>query len=107
MIKLLFRIFALLFLGIATITAILDITRSIADSAVVLTPLGQDWFNYSRETLGLLQAGIQRNVHPVIWDPGIQTILQMPTWLVFGVLALLFALIGRKRKQKWQDRYGA
>lgn len=107
MIKFIFRLLALLCLGIAAITAILDITRSIADSAIVLTPLGLDWFNYSRDTLGLLQAGIQRNVHPAIWDPGIQTILQAPTWLVFGVLALLFALIGRRKKQKWQDQYGA
>ncbi len=107
MIKFLFRLLALVSLGIAAITAILDITRSIADSTMVLTPLGLDWYNYSRASLGLLQAGIQRNLHPLIWDPVIQSILQAPTWFVFGVLALLFALIGRRRKQKWQDQYGA
>lgn len=107
MFKFIFRTLALLSLGIAAVTAILDITRSIADSTIVMTALGQDWFTYSRATLGLLQAGIQRNVHPFIWDPGIQSILVLPTWLVFGVLALLFGIIGRRKKQNWQDQYGA
>ena len=107
MFKFIFRLLALLFLIIAAVTATLDITRSIADSTLVITPLGQDWFTYSRETLGLLQTGIQRKLHPAIWDPGIQTILQGPTWLVFGILALLFGLMGRKKKHKWQDQYGA
>ena len=107
MFKFIFRLLALVFLGVAAITAILDITRSIADSTIVFTPLGLDWYTYSRSTLGLLQTGIQRQLHPAIWDPGIQTILQVPTWLVFGVLALVFGLLGRRKKQKWQDQYGA
>ncbi len=107
MVKFIFRVLAFLSLLLTAVTAILDITRSIADKTIVVTPLGLDWYNYSRETLGLLQTGIQRKLHPLIWDPGIQTILQAPSWLVFGVLALIFALIGRRKKPKWQDQYGA
>jgi len=107
MFKLIFRLLALLFLVLAAITAILDVTRSIADSTIVMTALGQDWFNFHLSSLNFSQAIIQRYVHPAIWDPGIQTILLLPSWLVFGVLALLFGLIGRRRKKKWQDYYGA
>ena len=107
MFKFIFRMLALLFLVLAAVTAVLDITRSIADSTFVMTALGQDWFNISPSTLNFSQAMIQRYVHPAIWDPGVQTILQAPSWLVFGVLALFFGLIGRRKKQKWQDQYGA
>jgi hypothetical protein len=107
MFKFLFRLFALMFLLLAAVTGILDITRSIADSTVVMTPLGQDWFNYSASTLNQFQSLVQRYVHPDVWDPGIQKILVMPSWLVFGVLALIFGLFGRRVKKRWQDQYGA
>jgi len=107
MFKFLFRLFALMFLLLAAVTGVLDITRSIADSTVVMTPLGQDWFNYSASTLNQFQSLVQRYVHPDVWDPGIQKILVMPSWLVFGVLALIFGLFGRRVKKRWQDQYGA
>ncbi|MCB1422105.1 MAG: hypothetical protein KDJ69_06485 [Nitratireductor sp.] len=106
MLKSLFRILALFALALALVTAVLDITRSIADSAVVMTPLGVDWFNLSPSTLNLAQATIQRYVHPYIWDPVIQTILLAPSWVVFAILWLLFSLAGRQRKLRLQDRYG-
>lgn len=106
MLKSLFRILALFALALALVTAVLDITRSIADSAVVMTPLGVDWFNLSPSTLNLAQATIQRYVHPYVWDPVIQTILLAPSWVVFGILWLLFSLAGRQRKLRLQDRYG-
>ena len=107
MFKLIFNLIALVFLILTVITGVLDITRSIADSAIVMTPLGKIWFDFSVSSLNFSQAMIQRYVHPAIWDPGVQTILKAPGWLVFGVLALLFGFFGRKRKQKWQDQYGA
>ena len=107
MFKLIFKIIALLSLVMAAITAILDITRSIADSTIVMTALGQDWFNFSPSTLNFSQAIVQRYLHPAIWDPGIQMILLAPSWLVFAVLALLFGLLGRRKRKRWQDQYGA
>jgi len=103
MFKSICRILALFSLSLALITAVLDITRSIADSALIMTPLGVDWFNFSPGTLNLAQATVQRYVHPFLWDPIIQTMLLSPSWFVFGVLWLLFALAGRKRKNTWQD----
>ncbi len=104
MFKSILRILALFALAMALITAVLDMTRSIADSSVIMTPLGVDWFNLSPSTLNLAQATVQRYVHPYLWDPVIQTILQAPSWFVFGVLWFLLALAGRRRKRSWQDR---
>jgi hypothetical protein len=104
MFKSICRILALVALSLALIAAVLDITRSIADSALIMTPLGVDWFNLSPATLNISQATIQRYVSPFLWDPVIQTILLSPTWFVFGVLWLVFALLGRQPKKSWQDR---
>lgn len=105
MLKPLLRLLALFALAMALITAVLDITRSIADSALIMTPLGVDWFNLSPATLNVSQATIQRYVHPILWDPVIQTILLAPSWFVFGVIWLLLSLLGRNRKSRWRSRY--
>jgi hypothetical protein len=105
MLKSILRILALFALAMALITAVLDITRSIADSAPIMTPLGVDWFNLSPGTLNLASSTIQEYVHPYLWDPVIQNILLAPSWFIFGVLWFLLSLAGRRRKSRWQDRY--
>ena len=107
MLKPIFRILALFALAMTLITAVLDIARSIADSQLIITPLGQDWFNFSSSTLNLAQATIQRYIHPVIWDPVIQKILLAPSWLVFGVIWFCLMWIGRQSNNRWRDKYSA
>jgi hypothetical protein len=96
---------ALFALALALITAVLDITRSIADSTLVMTPLGVDWFNFSPATLNASQATIQNYVHPIVWDPVIQTILLAPSWFVFSIIWLILTLLGKNRKSRWEGRY--
>ena len=103
--KTLLRILALFSLAIAVIAAVLDVTRSIADSSVVFTPLGLDWYNFAPSSLNQAQNIIQELVHPVIWDPIIQTILLAPSWAVFTILWMIFSLLGSRKKAKWQDNY--
>ncbi|GAA0779965.1 hypothetical protein GCM10009077_24220 [Roseibium denhamense] len=63
-------------------------------------PLGQVWFTHSPDTLNLVQAAIQRHVHPGLWDPGIQTVLTWPVWAVFAPLGLLLLWMGAKRSRQ-------
>ncbi|MBN7761536.1 MULTISPECIES: hypothetical protein [Nitratireductor] len=99
MFRLIFRILALFALAVAVVMAVIDATRSIAASALIVTPLGESWYSVSPDTLNLSQALIQRYTFPVIWDPAIIYILTLPGWLVFAVLALLFHAIGYRRKR--------
>ncbi len=99
MFRLIFRILALFALAVAVVMAVIDATRSIAASALIITPLGESWYSVSSDTLNLSQALIQRYTFPVIWDPAIIYILTLPGWLVFAVLALLFHAIGYRRKR--------
>ena len=96
----------LLALALAVITAVLDLTRSIANSALTITPLGLEWFNFAPASLNLSQAIVQRYVHEWLWDPVIQSILLMPSWLVFVLLATLFLWLGRGDDKNWKNKFG-
>jgi len=84
----------------AIVAFVIDGTKSIAESSLILTPLGQTWFELHPASLSVLQAVIQRYLHPLIWDPVIQFILTMPTWTVTGILGLLLLSLGRRRKRQ-------
>ena len=101
MIRFFFRFLAVVALAVAVILAVVDATRSIATSELVLTPLGTSWYAVSPDTLNLAQALVQRYVFPALWDPMIVSILTLPGFVVFLVLALLFHLIGRRRSRRF------
>jgi hypothetical protein len=52
--------------------------------------LGQLWYDLHRSSLNLVQAVVQRYIHPFLWDPIIVTIL---LWWAFAVMMLLGLLI--------------
>jgi hypothetical protein len=100
MIRFVFRALALFALAVAVVMAVLDATRSIGASHLMLTPLGESWYSVSPETLNLSQALIQRYTLPMLWDPVMIWILNLPGFVVFAVLAALLYAIGRKPKRR-------
>src|ERR1700680_2447534 len=64
-------------------------------------PLGQLWFDLNRSSLNLVQAVVQRYLHPFLWDPIIVTVL---LWWAFAVLmvlgVLILALSGRRARAR-------
>jgi hypothetical protein len=52
--------------------------------------LGQLWYQLNRSGLNLMQAVVQRYIHPFLWDPIIVTVL---LWWAFAVLMVLGALL--------------
>ena len=100
------RMLGMIALAIGVITAVLDVTRSIADSAMVMTSLGKEWYEFSPSGLNNAQALVQRHIHPYLWDPVIIKILLLPSWVVFAVLAALLLWCGQVREKRWQSRFG-
>nr|WP_321442589.1 hypothetical protein [uncultured Cohaesibacter sp.] len=86
--------------ALALLALVLDGVRSIAANEVVMKSLGATWFEIDSASLNLAQATIQRNVHPLIWDPLVQWILMMPAWLAAGLVGSLLIYLGRKRRPK-------
>jgi len=61
---------------------------------------GQIWFAIDPASLNGLQAGVQRNIHPLLWDPFLLFILDQPSWVLFAFLGFLGPLcirLGRPR----------
>ncbi len=84
--------------GVVALT--IDVTRALAADTLVMTRFGEHWVQHHAASLNAAQAGIQRNVHPILWDdPTILTLLQTPTWIVFGALGVLLYWIGRRRQR--------
>ncbi len=88
-------------LVLAMVVLTIDGTKSLAsgDAQWVTTPLGEHWFKLDAPSLNLSQAIIERYVHPFLWEPVIVSLLQVPTWMFFGLLGLVLHRIGRKRRR--------
>ena len=94
------RVLGVWSLILAMVTLTIDGTKSLAsgDEQWIMTPLGEHWFKLDAPSLNAAQAAIERYVHPFLWEPLIVSLLQVPTWIFFGLLGLVLYRIGRKRR---------
>lgn len=97
--RFIFRLFALIFLAVAVIAAVVDTSRSIAASKLVLTSLGKGWADFAPNTLSATQSFVQSRMPEVIYDPGFLFLIAMPAAAVFAILAAVFYAIGAKRER--------
>jgi hypothetical protein len=98
MVRFLFRFLATISLAVAVILAVLDATRSVAMSRLVLTPLGESWKAASPATLESLRAAVEAR-WPFLWDTLGAWLLAVPGSTLFAVLALLLYAVGRRRER--------
>jgi hypothetical protein len=62
--------------------------------------LGELWYRLAPESLNIAQAGIQRGVHPLLWDPVITSLLLLPASLVPAVPGLALVILCRRRTRR-------
>lgn len=55
---------------------------------------GQLWYDLDKASLNLVQAVVQRYVHPAVWDSVFVPWLLLPGWRALAVLVIGFGLIG-------------
>lgn len=97
----LFRLIGMFLLAIAVVLAVLDITRSITASAIIMTPLAQAWADTSPTTLLSVRQFIETTLHPLLWDPAALFILKLPSWLVFWFVAMVLLWMGQRRENPY------
>ena len=97
MIRFVFRALATIALAAAVLAGLLDATRTVARDELVLTPIGSDlvlvapqWIASAREAVA---------AYPFV-PTLLEGVLAMPAWVVFGILALVFAAFGQKRRAR-------
>ena len=98
MMRALLRLIGVIFLAAAFILVVYDGARSIADSRLYLYKLGQLWTDIHAASQQSVQAKVQASLPTAVWDPVITTILDQPSWLIFGIIGTVLILLGRKRK---------
>ena len=89
-------------LAAALVFAILDTTRSITASELVITPLARTIDAWAPGSLADWRVGVEASLHPLVWDPVIVFALRLPTWLVAWFLSMLALWLG----QRSPDRLG-
>jgi hypothetical protein len=69
---------------------------------------GELWYALDRGSLNIAQAITQRYLHPVLWDPILQSALTWPAWSLLGApgVALVVALSGRRSRDEHQEEEG-
>lgn len=80
------------------IVLLTDGARSIANSALRFTPLGETALTLFGERFRLLQPAVERNLHPVLWDPVLVHMLQVPTMVAGLLLGFLLLWLGAAPK---------
>ena len=100
MIRFLLRIAAMVALAISVIMAVLDTTRTVAASKLVLTPLKTSWNAVSPDTLAAAEVFVRGKIQPLVWDTVVDWILNQPGFAVFAAVALLLYMIGYKSERK-------
>jgi len=59
--------------------------------------LGQLWYDLNRSSLNLVQAVVQRYIHPFLWDPVIVSILLCWAFAVLMVVGLVILAVSHGR----------
>jgi hypothetical protein len=87
----------------ALVALVIDATKTIAASALTVTPLGSTIAAvFGPAALTLMQQFVQQKIEVHIggwlWDPFIQWLLLVPAWVILGAIGFLLAYLGRRRR---------
>ncbi|TGQ33903.1 MULTISPECIES: hypothetical protein [unclassified Mesorhizobium] len=99
MFRFIFRLAAMISLSVAVIMAVLDATRSVAASALVMTPLNTSWLAVSPDTRAAFESFVRDKINPLLWDGAIAWVLGQPGFAVFLFLAFILYAIGYRRQR--------
>ena len=103
MIGFLARFIGLWMVAGALVALVIDGTKTIAASALTMTPMGLAWYSISPSSLMSTQEFVQRTIEAYIghwlWDPIIQWVLMAPAWAVLGIIGGWLLYVGRRRPQ--------
>jgi hypothetical protein len=99
-----FRVLSILFFLAGLVVLAVDLYSNVTmDGTLRLAALGDWWAWIHRDSLLLLQPAVERHISPVLWDPGIQTILEWPLAVELGVLGAICWLLRRRKRPLRHD----
>jgi hypothetical protein len=99
MFKFIARVLGLLLVALGFVGFVIDGTRSIANGALMFTPLGEVAYRVLGERYLLLQPAIERHIHPLLWDPVVLKLTLLPGSVVAFLLGIVLLWLGQKRSE--------
>ena len=93
------RFLAACLLLVAVMAAVDDVTRAGTAGHAIVTPAFDHWAKLAPATFSNAKGAVQRSTHPAVWDYGVRGVLQLPTWALFGLIGLLLAYAGRRKRR--------
>ena len=94
------RMLGIALLALAVVLAVLDLTRSVAASELVVTSLDASWTAASAGTRAALEGSVRRTAGEGAWSI-LLFVLAVPGWAVFGALSALLLWLGRRRRSAY------
>lgn len=95
--KMLCRLLGALLLTLTLPVSVMDITTSITQQSLTLSPFGLLWRKWFPALLQRVEFGIQENIHPDLWFKIFVPILSSPAILVMGVVGFILLAYGLKK----------
>ena len=83
-----------LFMAAAVFAGVRDGMHYHATRQIVFAPLGKLWYEIDAGSLNLVQAVIERYIHPFLWQNVVSVILQWSATITFGAIGIVLLLIG-------------
>ncbi len=97
MLRFFVRALGLLLLAAGFAALIIDGTRSIAAGGLTMARFGDLCAYFLPRVYPLLQPAIERNVHPLLWDPVMMGFFLAPSWIVLTAFGLLLLWMAKRR----------
>lgn len=79
---------------------LMDGARSIANSGLFLTSMGEFGVRMMGERFMQIQPVIERQIHPLLWDPLLFNILRLPVAFIALAFGFLMLWLGRSSVQQ-------
>ncbi len=98
MLRLFARSLGLLLLAAGFAALIVDGTRSIAASGLILARFGELCAQLFPNAFPLLQPAVERNIHPLLWDPVLRGFFAAPTFVVLLAFGLILLWLAQRRR---------
>lgn len=95
-----FRFLAAVFLLVAVIALVTDLTAPLSGpQSFKATTVEAQWQEMAPATLQSTRAAVEKGTAPWVWTGVVGPLLHLPTFLLFGLLAMLSGYLGRRRRK--------
>ncbi|MDB5585586.1 MAG: hypothetical protein JWP26_556 [Devosia sp.] len=98
--RLVLRILGTWLVGLALVLAVIDGTKSLGASQLVLTSLAETWTSVNPASLSAVQAFFNSRYFADLLDGTMAALLSYPAFAVIAVPGILLALLGRRPRRE-------